>query len=441
MFNWLNNLKLKCPFSECKEREILYERMMSHLNDCQYMERRGKCLGCKFIYPMKDIEVHISQCNKIKLNCDYCKRLIMRKDFDEHALLCDEKIVICSDCGVAFKRYNIKTHTKEECDKNYQIKHNYDIDLEINKSFVSSELQPLNINLNLKAESNILVGNYKCMLQIYKLDNEVILAIGEDTASIILYNIKDEKKYLLEGHYGPVLCLSHYEELLISGSYDNMIKVWDLNSLVCMKTLKDHSGGITCILIYNGLIISGSMDKSIRIWKIDDFTCTGILKQHSSTISCIITISNKPNLIVSASYDKTIKLWDITSNKCISTIYGHTSEIESLLYINNIKFKNYLFSTGYNKLLVWDLSINQCIKEIKTNEIIYSILEYDIDNILITVSADSINFWNINDLRFEKLKTLNYKCKELLQISNLEKKQLLAMRNDRSVKIYENINN
>jgi WD40 repeat protein len=439
MTNWLNSLKLRCPFMECKESEILYERMISHLNECEYMQRRAKCLGCKFIYPIKDIDTHASQCNKTKISCDYCKRLLIRKDFDEHISLCEDKIVLCPDCGIAFKRYNFKTHTKEECDKNYQIKHNYDVGLEVNKPYILNDIHPFNFFLDLKTEMHILVGKYKCMIQIFNLENELILAIGDDLSNIILYNVKDEKKYLLEGHYGAVLCLIQHEDILISGSYDKIIKIWDLNSLVCLKSLSEHTGGVTTLLVYNGFIISGSMDKTIRIWKLDEFSCTAIFQQHSSTISCIVPILNKPNTIASASYDKTIKIWDTTAKKCLGTIYGHTAEIESLLYINNIKFKNLIFSSAYDKLFVWDLTTYQCIKEINLNGIIYSILEFDLDNVLITISADNINLWNINDLKFEKIQTLNYKCKEILQISNLENKQLFAMRNDKKIEVYENI--
>jgi hypothetical protein len=433
--NMLYGLKLRCPFDDCNETDILYERMMDHLNMCQYMQKKTKCLGCKFIYPLIDIEEHVRNCSRIWLTCEFCNRPVLRKDYDEHESLCEDKIVLCNDCGMAYKRSNIKTHSKEECDKNYQIKLNYDTGLDKDKPYINPNIECPDDHFELKNSMSLLVGKYTCMTQIYTLDNELILAVGSDMSKIILFNLRDSKKLIFEGHNGAIMCLIQYEDLLISGSYDNDIKIWDLNSSVCIKTLNGHTGGITSIIIQNGFIISSSMDKSIRMWRLQDFSPAGILDMHKYTVSSIIPIDE--DTIASSSYDKSIRVWDIKNKKCLAQLVGHSAEIESLIHINTIKYKNYLFSNGYDVIMIWDLRTYQCIKEIKTKSLIYNLFEI-YNDILAIVMNDNITLFSIQDLKFQKLKIFSKKCKEMLPINNLEKKQLFALRNDKKIDIYEN---
>ena len=70
---------------------------------------------------------------------------------------------------------------------------------------------------------------------------------------------------VLEGHTIFVNSVAIKENLLISGSYDTTIKIWDINSGLCIKTLEGHTGWVWSVAIKDNLIISGSNDKTIRI--------------------------------------------------------------------------------------------------------------------------------------------------------------------------------
>ncbi len=54
---------------------------------------------------------------------------------------------------------------------------------------------------------------------------------------------------------------------LISACDKNKIKIWDLQSGECLKTLNGHSDYVLSVLIYkNNKLISGSEDKTLKIW-------------------------------------------------------------------------------------------------------------------------------------------------------------------------------
>lgn len=73
----------------------------------------------------------------------------------------------------------------------------------------------------------------------------------------------------MNGHTGRVRAFSYLgNEQLASGSRDATIKIWDLNTGLCVKTLFGHTDYILSLakLKENSLIASGSADLTIKIW-------------------------------------------------------------------------------------------------------------------------------------------------------------------------------
>ena len=85
------------------------------------------------------------------------------------------------------------------------------------------------------------------------------------------------------GHHGSVQCLdfmslsssgkssSLKNTLLLSGSADRTIKVWDFNvkdaDSACIQTLSGHGATITDVKYGDNRVISCSNDKTIRVWQ------------------------------------------------------------------------------------------------------------------------------------------------------------------------------
>ena len=53
------------------------------------------------------------------------------------------------------------------------------------------------------------------------------------------------------------------EDNLFSGSYDGTVKVWDIQTLECLKTLAGHTGPVRTLVLSAGNIFSGSYDKTV----------------------------------------------------------------------------------------------------------------------------------------------------------------------------------
>lgn len=71
------------------------------------------------------------------------------------------------------------------------------------------------------------------------------------------------------------------------------------------------------------IIVSGSTENALRIW--DPRTCNRImkLKGHSENVKALV-VSADGSQIISGSSDGTIKLWSVGQQQCIQTIQVHT---------------------------------------------------------------------------------------------------------------------
>jgi katanin p80 WD40 repeat-containing subunit B1 len=57
--------------------------------------------------------------------------------------------------------------------------------------------------------------------------------------------------------------------ILVSGSLDTNVKVWDLRTKKSLHTLKSHAKPITCVDISTDgrVIASGSADSTVKVWE------------------------------------------------------------------------------------------------------------------------------------------------------------------------------
>ncbi|XP_035879327.1 WD repeat, SAM and U-box domain-containing protein 1 isoform X6 [Phyllostomus discolor] len=80
-------------------------------------------------------------------------------------------------------------------------------------------------------------------------------------------------KSTLSGHCAPILAcaFSHNGQLLVSGSVDKSVIVYDINTENILHTLTQHTRYVTtCAFAPNILLLAtGSMDKTVNIWQFD----------------------------------------------------------------------------------------------------------------------------------------------------------------------------
>ncbi|KAJ8752060.1 hypothetical protein K2173_001087 [Erythroxylum novogranatense] len=133
----------------------------------------------------------------------------------------------------------------------------------------------------------------------------------------------------LDKHKSTVnaLALSDDGSLLFSGGCDRSILAWqrdDDDHMKLVQKLWGHAGAILCLINVDHLLVSGSEDCTVRIWehgkKPNGFDCMFVLEGHERPVKSVVAISNKgagacngPFSICSGSLDGEIKIWEVSN--------------------------------------------------------------------------------------------------------------------------------
>ena len=72
------------------------------------------------------------------------------------------------------------------------------------------------------------------------------------------------------GHKGWVYCLFLNKELLFSGGDDRAVRIWDLNTTICLDNLTAHRNGVTSIVICAKKLITGGFDHYVISYDLDE---------------------------------------------------------------------------------------------------------------------------------------------------------------------------
>ncbi len=123
---------------------------------------------------------------------------------------------------------------------------------------------------------------------------------------------------ILSGHIWAVLTVAFSPDgkILASGSDDNTIKLWEVNTGQLICTLVGHSWSVVAVTFSTDgeILISGSRDKTVKLWSVSTKKEIATLSGHVDSVSAV-GVSPDAQQIVSGSRDKTIKLWELVQQQ------------------------------------------------------------------------------------------------------------------------------
>jgi len=173
-------------------------------------------------------------------------------------------------------------------------------------------------------------------------NKDVILA--DDKGNIGFYNLYMESCVVWKNLTDEQLIHIHYEpaahRLLLLTPHS--MKVVDVVRGVKFSELKEHTGPVVSMASrptpQGGLLYTASMDNTIRMWDTDTLECIKSLKEKKQEITAMVYLP-RANVIVTGHENSDLKMWslDCQQEACLKTVSGqsvHSNTISSLIWAN-----------------------------------------------------------------------------------------------------------
>ena len=146
-----------------------------------------------------------------------------------------------------------------------------------------------------------------CIMAIIKLNNGNLCS-GSCDLIIKIWNWEtSECLYKYEGFENWIRCLCQFDEQTLLVGSDKTISVWKNREI--KGILSEHNNDVRdlCVIDKN-YFASASFDNTIKIWNINFLNCEQTLEGHNSNVINIIKLKGSDNL-ASCSTDNCIKIW------------------------------------------------------------------------------------------------------------------------------------
>lgn len=175
----------------------------------------------------------------------------------------------------------------------------------------------------------------------------------------------------MRGHTTQVSCIAFLGNgQMISGSYDTTLRIWDISTGQCLKTLTQNKGPLACLAVLpNGQVVSVSHETNhtdtLKIWRdVSTSRCLNIMTWHTERIHSIVALSNNEVVVRSGGH---LQRWALFPQHCYDKIVPVLHAISPECGLKHLSLQGvYLGQDGYNHLR----QLVQSVTSLKTLDLI-----------------------------------------------------------------------
>lgn len=205
-------------------------------------------------------------------------------------------------------------------------------------------------------------------------------------------------RHVLSGHQGWISRISWSPNgtYLASPSADKTIRIWDVSSGACVRTLEWHTNEVWSVAWSpdGKFLASASSDLTIQLWDADSGKHLQTLEQHTNAVTGVAWSPDGKRL-ASASHDKTIRIWDTSRGVCMGILQGHTDRVRSVEWSPDGKWL--ASASGDKTIYIWSTADGSHFQTLEGhNGSVWSIAWTRNGRQLVSTSYDkTIRVWDI----------------------------------------------
>jgi WD40 repeat protein/tRNA A-37 threonylcarbamoyl transferase component Bud32 len=265
------------------------------------------------------------------------------------------------------------------------------------------------------------------------------LASGSWDNTIKLWDVQTQREIVtITGHSNGVLSVAFSPDgrTLASGSWDNIIKLWDVQTQRQIATLTGHSSFVQSLAFSpdGRTLASGSCDKMIKLWDVQTQRQIATLTGRSNSVRSV-AFSPDGRTLASGTEDKTIKLWDVQTRREIATLTGHSDWVNSVA----ISPDGRTFATGSldKTIKLWDVQTQREIATLTGHSNWVNSVAFSPDSRTLASGSgdDTIKLWDVQTQR--EIATLTGRSKPVISVAfSPDGRTLASGSSDSTIKLW-----
>lgn len=236
---------------------------------------------------------------------------------------------------------------------------------------------------------------------------ERIVSASSDT-TVKVWNANDASRSLrtLAKHTDYVKALAPVPNGVASGSLDGRVLVWDLvtgrTSADCSADMDDgqtRNGSVYCMAgsLDGNILVSGSTDRTISVWDVRTGTRVVHLRSHTDSVRCL-TMSRNASCLLSGASDATVRLWDLRQERCLRSFDSYAGSVWAVAATDAFDS----FVSGGRDGSVWHTSINdnlatlvvpQADRDARASMVLDVAPTHDASAVWVSTTGSSIRLW------------------------------------------------
>lgn len=212
----------------------------------------------------------------------------------------------------------------------------------------------------------LLSGSADHTLKVWELDNGVTHP-GDQADGISQPGVGPERT--LEGHSQGVtgMVVTPDGKRAVSASYDDTLKIWDLEALGDASVREDHASDAAGVAVTpdGRLAVSASLDRTLKVWNLETGRVLRTLEGHTDGV-WDVAVTPDGERAVSACRDQTLKVWEMHTGRLLRTLEGHVDHVYGVGLSPDGRLA--ISAARDRTLKVWDLKSGRLLRTLEGHE-------------------------------------------------------------------------